>query len=225
MKFSKVEFLVGAFMLAGIGAILALALQVAGLSFKPEGETYTLRAHFDNIGGLKVRSPVKVGGVVVGRVSDITLDAKSQVPIVSLQMQKSAGEFSETSTLSILTSGLLGEQYIGLARFSDEEMGTSMLKDGDMIEDTKSAIVLEDLIGKFLYSQSSGHQIRQQVRSNHVQEDRPDAGPDDQHAVFLTAQATDATDPYALVDQAAKQTFARLKADQAQVKSNRITCG
>ena len=83
MKFSKVEFLVGAFMLAGIGAILALALQVAGLSFKPEGETYTLRAHFDNIGGLKVRSPVKVGGVVVGRVSDITLDAKSQVPVVS----------------------------------------------------------------------------------------------------------------------------------------------
>ena len=113
MKFSKVEFLVGAFMLAGIAAILALALQVAGLSFKPEGETYTLRAHFDNIGGLKVRSPVKVGGVVVGRVSDITLDAKSQVPIVSLQMQKSAGEFSETSTLSILTSGLLGEQYVG----------------------------------------------------------------------------------------------------------------
>ena len=156
MKFSKVEFLVGAFMLAGIAAILALALQVAGLSFKPEGETYTLCAHFDNIGGLKVRSPVKVGGVVVGRVSDITLDAKSQVPIVSLQMQKSAGEFSETSTLSLLTSGLLGEQYVGLAPgFTDEEMGTSMLKDGDMIEDTKSAIVLEDLIGKFLYSQSS----------------------------------------------------------------------
>ena len=73
MKFSKVEFLVGAFMLAGIGAILALALQVAGLSFKPEGETYTLRAHFDNIGGLKVRSPVKVGGVTIGQVSDITL--------------------------------------------------------------------------------------------------------------------------------------------------------
>ena len=156
MKFSKVEFLVGTFMLAGIGAILALALQVAGLSFKPEGETYTLRAHFDNIGGLKVRSPVKVGGVVVGRVSDIVLDPKTQVPEVTLQMEKSAGEFSETSTLSILTSGLLGAQYIGLAPgFTDEEMGTSMLKDGDLIEDTKSAIVLEDLIGKFLYSSQS----------------------------------------------------------------------
>jgi phospholipid/cholesterol/gamma-HCH transport system substrate-binding protein len=67
-------------MLAGIAAILALALQVAGLSFKPEGETYTLRAHFDNIGGLKVRSPVKVGGVVVGRVSDITLDPRARSP-------------------------------------------------------------------------------------------------------------------------------------------------
>lgn len=156
MKFSKVEFLVGAFMLASIGAVVALALQVAGLSFKPEGETYILRAQFDNIGGLKVRSPIKVGGVVVGRVSDIVLNPKTQVPEVTLLMQKSAGEFSETSSLSILTSGLLGEQYIGLAPgFSDEEMGTTMLKEGDLIEDTKSAIVLEDLIGKFLYSQSS----------------------------------------------------------------------
>lgn len=158
MKFSKVEFLVGLFMLAGIGAILALALQVAGLSFKPEGETYTIRAHFDNIGGLKVRAPVKVGGVVVGRVSGIELDAKTQVPEVTLLMQKSAGEFAQTSTLSILTSGLLGEQYIGLVPgFTDPDMGTEALKQGDLIEDTKSAIVLEDLIGKFLYNQSSGN--------------------------------------------------------------------
>lgn len=157
MKFSKTEFLVGSFMLAGIAAILALALQVAGISFKSEGETYTIYAHFDNIGGLKVRSPVKVGGVVVGRVTQIGLDPKSQVPLVTLEMQKSAGEFSETSTLSILTSGLLGEQYVGLTPgFSDEEMGTKELKNGDTIGDTKSAIVLEDLIGKFLYSKSEG---------------------------------------------------------------------
>ena len=151
MKFSKVEFLVGAFMLAGIAAILALALQVAGLSFKPEGETYTLRAHFDNIGGLKVRSPVKVGGVVVGRVSDITLDPKSQVPIVSLQMQKSAGEFSETSTLSILTSGLLGDQYIGIEPGGDEKN----LQAGDVITQTQSAVVLENLIGQFLFNKAA----------------------------------------------------------------------
>lgn len=157
MKFSKTEFLVGLFILAGVAAVLALALQVAGISFKSEGDTYTIRAHFDNIGGLKIRSPVKVGGVVIGRVSDISLDPQSKVPLVTMQLQTSAGEFSETSSLSILTSGLLGEQYIGLAPgFSDEEMGTGLLKEGDLVEDTKSAIVLEDLIGKFLYSQSEG---------------------------------------------------------------------
>ena len=150
MKFSKVEFLVGAFMLAGIAAILALALQVAGLSFKPEGETYTLRAHFDNIGGLKVRSPVKVGGVVVGRVSDIALDPKTQVPEVTLMMQKSAGEFSETSSLSILTSGLLGEQYIGLDPGGDE----TMLKSGDAIAKTQSAVVLEKRISQFMFNKA-----------------------------------------------------------------------
>ena len=131
-----------------------LAVRPAGLDppRRPDGPARAGQHHHH----LRSLALGQVGGVVVGRVSDITLDAKSQVPIVSLQMQKSAGEFSETSTLSILTSGLLGEQYIGLMPgFTDEEMGTSMLKDGDMIEDTKSAIVLEDLIGKFLYSQSS----------------------------------------------------------------------
>ena len=156
MQTKKNEIWVGGFLLVALLAALFVCLKAANVTSLRTEPTYRLYATFDNIGGLKVRSPVKVGGVVVGRVSDITLDAKSQVPIVSLQMQKSAGEFSETSTLSILTSGLLGEQYVGLAPgFTDEEMGTSMLKDGDMIEDTKSAIVLEDLIGKFLYSQSS----------------------------------------------------------------------
>ena len=156
MQTRKNEIWVGVFLLLALLAALFICLRAADITSVRTEPTYRVYATFDNIGGLKVRSPVKVGGVVVGRVSDITLDAKSQVPIVSLQMQKSAGEFSETSTLSILTSGLLGEQYIGLMPgFTDEEMGTSMLKDGDMIEDTKSAIVLEDLIGKFLYSQSS----------------------------------------------------------------------
>ncbi|MGL5948102.1 MAG: outer membrane lipid asymmetry maintenance protein MlaD [Aeromonas sp.] len=156
MKVCKIELLVGSFMLAGLGAALALALQVAGLSFEPAGETYTLRAQFENIGGLKPRSPVKVGGVVVGRVTAISLDAQAQVPVVTLEMEKTAGEFSDTSSAAILTSGLLGEQYIGLAPgFSDADMGTQMLKNGDRIMDTKSAIVLEDLIGKFLYSQSA----------------------------------------------------------------------
>ncbi|WP_417618608.1 outer membrane lipid asymmetry maintenance protein MlaD [Oceanisphaera sp.] len=153
MKYSKLEFSVGCFMLAGIGALLLLAFKVAGVNVKGQGESYTLYAKFDNIGGLKVRSPIKVGGVVVGRVSDIKLDPKDQVPVVTLTVSRSAGVFSESSTAAIQTSGLLGEQYLGLSPgFVDEEMGIGMLKDGDTITDTQSALVLEELIGKFIYS-------------------------------------------------------------------------
>ncbi|ATG75242.1 outer membrane lipid asymmetry maintenance protein MlaD [Zobellella denitrificans] len=153
MKYSKLEFSVGCFMLAGIGALLLLAFKVAGVSLNHQGETYTLYAKFDNIGGLKVRSPVKVGGVVVGRVSQIGLDPRDQVPVVTLVLNREAGEFAESSTASILTSGLLGEQYLGLnPGFADEEMGIGMLRDGDTIAHTQSALVLEELIGKFIYS-------------------------------------------------------------------------
>ncbi|PSJ46704.1 outer membrane lipid asymmetry maintenance protein MlaD [Zobellella endophytica] len=153
MKYSKLEFSVGCFMLAGIGALLLLAFKVAGISMNGQVESYTLYAKFDNIGGLKVRSPVKVGGVVVGRVSQITLDPRDQVPVVALTLNKTAGEFAESSTASILTSGLLGEQYLGISPgFADEEMGIGMLTDGDTIAHTQSALVLEELIGKFIYS-------------------------------------------------------------------------
>lgn len=153
MKYSKLEFSVGCFMLAGIGALLLLAFKVAGVSVNGQSETYTLYARFDNIGGLKVRSPIKVGGVVVGRVAGIRLDAESQVPVVKLAINKDAGEFSESSTASILTSGLLGEQYLGITPgFADEDMGIGMLENGDTITDTQSALVLEELIGKFIYS-------------------------------------------------------------------------
>jgi phospholipid/cholesterol/gamma-HCH transport system substrate-binding protein len=156
MKFNKIEFVVGCFMLAGILAGLLLALKVAGLTFNDGRSTYTLYARFDNIGGLKMRSPIKIGGVVVGRVADIEIDTKLLAPVVEMQIQQQYNALASTTTASILTSGLLGEQYIGLTPgFMDEEMGTEVLKDGDRIEDTKSAIVLEDLIGKFLYSQSN----------------------------------------------------------------------
>ncbi|MGL4206849.1 MAG: outer membrane lipid asymmetry maintenance protein MlaD [Aeromonadaceae bacterium] len=156
MKFSKVEFTVGCFMLAGILAGILLAFKVAGFTFDAASDSYALYARFDNIGGLKVRSPVKIGGVVVGRVAEISIDTKSFAPVVELQIQKRYDQLASTTTASILTSGLLGEQYVGLTPgFMDEEMGTTILKSGDRIEDTKSALVLEDLIGKFLYSQSS----------------------------------------------------------------------
>lgn len=156
MKINKIEFTVGCFMLAGLVTAILLAMQVAGMTLGEAGSSYTLYARFDNIGGLKVRSPVKIGGVVVGRVSDIRIDAKTLAPVVAMQIQDSYNQLASTTTASILTSGLLGEQYIGLTPgFMDEEMGTTVLKSGDRIEDTKSAIVLEDLIGKFLYSQSN----------------------------------------------------------------------
>jgi phospholipid/cholesterol/gamma-HCH transport system substrate-binding protein len=156
MKFSKVEFLVGCFMLAGILAGVLLALKVAGLTLNGDGDTYRLYASFDNIGGLKVRSPVKIGGVVIGRVSNITIEPKQLTPKVELQIESRYNQLSDTTTASILTSGLLGEQYIGITPgFYDADMGTSYLKNNDVISDTKSALVLEDLIGKFLYGQAN----------------------------------------------------------------------
>ncbi len=149
----KTELWVGSFVLAGICAILVMIFQVADVKSLGSGDTYSLKAKFDNIGSLKVRSPVKVGGVVVGRVTRIDLDKERLVPVVTIAVDRQYNQFPDTSSLQILTSGLIGEQYLGLTPgfvFDDEEM----LKDGDYIEDTKSAMVLEDLIGQFLYSNS-----------------------------------------------------------------------
>ncbi|ELV8623754.1 outer membrane lipid asymmetry maintenance protein MlaD [Vibrio cidicii] len=147
----KTELWVGSFVLAGICAILVMIFQVADVKRLGSGDSYALKAEFDNIGSLKVRSPVKVGGVVIGRVSSIELNPQTLVPIVTLSINSRYNQFPETSSVQILTSGLIGEQYIGLVPgfvFDDEQM----LKDGDFIEDTKSALVLEDLIGQVLYS-------------------------------------------------------------------------
>ncbi|MDO6686880.1 MULTISPECIES: outer membrane lipid asymmetry maintenance protein MlaD [unclassified Agarivorans] len=153
MKVNKVELSVGAFVLLGIAALLVLALKIADSQFGNNTDTYTLYAKFDNIGGLKARSPVKVGGVVVGRVEQINLDIEDYMPKVTLSMYRQYGYYPETSSLSILTAGLLGEQYIGLTPgFVLEDIEN--LNDGDVIEDTKSAIVLEELIGQFLFSVS-----------------------------------------------------------------------
>lgn len=147
----KVELWVGVFVIAAALSLAILAFSVAGLSIRGEGASYTLHASFSNIGGLKVRAPVKLGGVVVGRVHKIDLDTKTYMPTVSLDMFENKGFYPETSSLSILTSGLLGEQYIGIhPGFIDDDI--AMLVDGDSIEDTKSALVLEDLIGQFIYS-------------------------------------------------------------------------
>ncbi len=154
MTSKKVELLVGFFVALGIAAVIFLALSVASQGISGNNETYQLKAKFSNIGGLKVRSAVKVGGVVVGRVESIKLDPVDYAPIATLAINTQYDNFPDTSSVSILTSGLLGEQYLGLQPgFIDETV--EILKDGDYIEDTKSALVLEELIGQFLFNQGS----------------------------------------------------------------------
>ncbi|WP_087016659.1 outer membrane lipid asymmetry maintenance protein MlaD [Thaumasiovibrio subtropicus] len=151
----KLELWVGSFVLAGLAALLILIFNVANVTSISSGQTYLLKAEFSNIGGLKVRSPVKIGGVVVGRVASIDLDPESYVPIVTMQIQQDAGYFPETSSASILTAGLLGEQFIGIQPgFIDDDI--DMLENGDTLYDTKSALVLEDMIGQVLYSLGEG---------------------------------------------------------------------
>lgn len=151
MNSRKMEIGVGLFVSLAVAAFLMLALKVADQGMQGSGETYELFAKFDNIGGLKVRSAVKVGGVTIGRVEDISLDSDDFTPVVKLVISTQYSGFPDTSSVSILTSGLLGEQYVGFQPgFSFD--GIETLQPGDFIEDTKSALVLEDLIGQFLFS-------------------------------------------------------------------------
>lgn len=157
MQSKKTEIWVGLFMLIVLCSVVFICLRVADLSSLNKHSTYQLNAIFDNVGGLKVRSPVKIGGVVVGRVVDISLDQKTYQPKVVMEIDERYNEIPDTSSLSIRTSGLLGEQFLALNMgFYDEEMGVSILKDGGSIQDTKSAMVLEDMIGQFLYKSDSG---------------------------------------------------------------------
>jgi phospholipid/cholesterol/gamma-HCH transport system substrate-binding protein len=136
--------------------VVFLCLKVADIRSIGSDPTYRISADFDNIGGLKSGSPVKVGGVVIGRVSSITLD-KNYSPRVEMDIDQKYNQIPSTSTLAIRTSGLLGEQFLALnIGFEDPEMGTTILKNGGVIQDTKSALVLEDLIGQFLYKSGDG---------------------------------------------------------------------
>ncbi|MEE2023897.1 MULTISPECIES: outer membrane lipid asymmetry maintenance protein MlaD [Alkalimonas] len=153
MNTRKIEIFVGVFVALAIAAFLVLALKVANTGFAGSGDTYTLYADFENIGGLKARSPIKVGGVVVGRVASIELDKTYYTPRVRLEISRQYDNFPETSSVVILTSGLLGEQYLGIQPgFIDDTV--HILQDGDVIEDTRSAMVLEELIGQFLFNRN-----------------------------------------------------------------------
>ncbi|MFH0257452.1 outer membrane lipid asymmetry maintenance protein MlaD [Vibrio rumoiensis] len=156
----RLELMVGSFVLLGVIAILVMMFKVANVTSIGPSDSYTLKAYFDNIGNLKVRSPVKVGGVVVGQVTDISLDTKNYVPVVSMSIGRKFGEYPDTSSAQVLTSGLIGEQYISLVPGFVMDGVSTTLKDGDFIEDTKSALVLEDLIGQFLYSSKESNNTR-----------------------------------------------------------------
>ena len=150
MSRKLLDLWVGFFVLVGIVSLLFLALRVADFSSGKFAETYVLTAKFDNIGGLKVRGPVKSAGVVVGRVQDISFDDKTYQARVVLDLE-SRYVFPKDSSLKILTSGLLGEQYIGIEAGAE----TQNLAAGDTVGATQSAVVLENLIGQFLYRKAS----------------------------------------------------------------------
>lgn len=150
MKRTVLDLWVGFFVALGLAAVLFLALKVGNLSSAQLSDTYTLQARFDNIGGLKVRGPVKGAGVVVGRISDIKFDPVSYEAVVVMSID-GRYHFPKDTFVSIYTAGLLGEQYVGLDAGGSE----TMLKAGDTVTKTQSAVVLEKLISQFLFSKAA----------------------------------------------------------------------
>jgi len=146
----NVEILVGLFVLLGFAGLVFLALKAANLATFSGGDTYTLMARFDNIGGLKVRAPVRSAGVTVGRVASIVLDAKNYQGLVRIEINRGV-EFPKDSSARILTAGLLGDQYLGIEPGAEEKN----FAPGDTIKQTQSAVVLESLISQFLFSKAA----------------------------------------------------------------------
>lgn len=147
MTRDKTDFWVGLFVLLGAAAVIFLALRAGNLSTFSFAPTYTLTANFDNIGGLKPRAAVKSAGVVVGRIKHIGFDDQMYQAVVTMELEQGY-DFPTDSSAKILTSGLLGEQYIGLEAGGDDQF----FADGEKIRYTQSAVVLENLISQFLYN-------------------------------------------------------------------------
>ena len=147
---SMLDLWVGIFVVAGMAALVILAFKVGNMSSMGGGETYEISANFDNIGGMKPRAPIKSAGVVVGRVTSIEFNNERFTAKVKMAVEKNY-KFPKDTTASILTSGLLGEQYIGLEGGGDDQL----LKAGDSIRLTQSAVVLEKLISQFLFDKAA----------------------------------------------------------------------
>ncbi len=144
------EIVVGIFIAIGLAAMLLLAMQVSNLSSLGGDSGYEVRAEFENIGGLKVRSPVKMAGVVIGRVADIQFDSKNYQAVAILRIRPEYNRIPTDTTANVFTAGLLGEQYISLEAGGEE----AYLKDGDSLMLTQSAMVLEQVIGQFIYGKA-----------------------------------------------------------------------
>lgn len=152
MDRKTLDLWVGLFVIAGLAALLVLAMKAGNLSATDmSSDTYRISAAFDNIGSLKVRAPIKAAGVVVGRVASIQFDNSNYNALVTLNIDHRYS-FPKDTSAAIMTSGLLGEQYVALSAGGD----TAMLKDGDKLKVTQSAVVLEQLIGQMLYEKSHG---------------------------------------------------------------------
>lgn len=156
MNRTVLDLWVGFFVVLGFAAVLFLAMKVGNLSSAHLSDTYVLQAKFDNIGGLKVRGPVKSAGVLIGRISDIHFDPESYEAVVTMNID-GRYRFPKDSFASIYTAGLLGEQYIGFDVGGDEKM----LQPGDSIIKTQSAVVLEQMISQFLFSKAADGQETQ----------------------------------------------------------------
>ena len=152
MQARTLELSVGIFLLLGIAALVVLALRVSGLSIAPQENPYELHASFGNVAGLTTRARVSVAGVTVGKVTDIEFDKETFTGRVTMAIDKSVDNLPVDSTAAIITAGLLGEKYIALSVGGEDEV----LGDQDEIYDTQSALVLEELIGKFMMNSVSG---------------------------------------------------------------------
>ncbi len=150
MDKTTLDLWVGFFVAIGIAALMALAMKVGNLTSNTLGETYSVTANYENIGGLKARAPIKSSGVVVGRIDNIKFDTKTYQAVVTLRIDKRYS-FPKDTFANIYTSGLLGEQYISLEAGGDD----NFLKEGDRISKTQDAVVLEKLISQFLFNKAS----------------------------------------------------------------------
>ena len=152
MQNRSLEIWVGVFIMAGLAALVLLAVQVSSAG-TGSGQTYRVEARFDNVGGLNVKAPIMIGGVRVGRVGAIWIDREDYVPVVGLDIQSQYNALPDDTGASILTSGLLGAQFIGLSPGASD----IFLESGDTIEFTQSAIQLESLISQFMFSQGKSN--------------------------------------------------------------------